>query len=95
MTGCYIIHFENLLVSILVLFWKNGSIYVKACVIILFMSLCENGEKWLRRKKTKLIKNLPALPPFIVKENVTINLLKNWEEWPDDFNIYLIATMII
>ena len=43
---------------------------------------------------TKAIKNLPSLSPFFVKENVTTNLLKNWEEWPDDFNIYLITASI-
>ena len=42
----------------------------------------------------KAIINLPSLLPLFVEEIFTTNLSKKWEEWLDDFNIYLHATGI-
>ena len=40
----------------------------------------------------KVISNLPGVEQFIINENDTTNLGKQWETWKEGFELYLIAT---
>ena len=60
---------------------------------ILLMSLLENNN-CRSTKMAKAINNLRSLSPFIVEESVTTSLSNKWEEWLDDFYMYLLATGI-
>ena len=42
----------------------------------------------------KLISNLPGIEQFIINENDTTNLDKQWETCKEDFELYLVATEV-